>query len=720
MSSWLAWGIFAIAAVFLGWVGYHFTVRTLRFAAAASVVTVVVLVTGYGVRHPTRAPADLVNAFIRGMDDLSSAFFQPLLPGHDVPVPGQVGWLVIIALLVFAYRELEVWAMRWQPPAVDISALGGDGPGTQEDSRRDTPGGGGPEEKRDHDKLVAELRFRLPAVEVRAPPILPGGTASTGLASVAENSDVAGSGLAGAIIRLAGMLWPAPRRYQVRVWVWAKPAGAPTAANSRGQERATAGRCVTVDLEDAQAGGSIATKTLAARDLDDAAARVAAYVARQIFKADPTAPPWSVGSFDGSDLAALLRAKQQCELIDCPQDAHHARRRQIEELEKAVCNSPGAGVARYELALLYDLEGRHAEALWLHAINRKQYPRFFRGRYRLGMSLEMIANPGFGTLKKKDADKFAESLSILDQCGVTGGAALGRAGLAAPLSRELRKELLTAARSELHECLRQLTLWRLIWATFWHRDERAMRKPFWRLGERQRFQDGARVAELLVAVRQSLNEQECASTGEDRRQAIKARPPKRALHIMAAIAGGNAAIEAVGDPKTPAAPEVGEKRWRPGANAEKTRWLPWQRRTPSWQAAYNAACLYAVLAGSDRYRQNEKDLMDWAVVSLKRVVDDRHCEMERPWDWISQDPDLRCLKKSPVFRELLRKQKQNDYPRANPGPDHNGPDHHGPDHHGPDHHGPDHNGTELPAVARGLTCRATTQAGSPLPQPSLS
>lgn len=226
-------------------------------------------------------------------------------------------------------------------------------------------------------------------------------------------------------------------------------------------------------------------------------------------------------------------------------------------------------------------------------------------------------------------------------------------------------------------------------ATFWHRDERAMRKPYWRLRERQRFQDGARVAELLVAVRQSLNEQECAGPGEDRRQAIKARHPKRALHITAAIAGGNAAIEAVGDPKTPAAPEGGDKRWKPGANAEKTRWLPWQRRTPSWQAAYNAACLYAVLADSDRYRQNEKELMDWAVVSLKRVVDDRHCEMERPWDWISRDPDLRCLNKSPVFRELLRKQKQNDYPRANPGPD--------------------HTGTELAAAARGLTCRAATQ-----------
>ena len=364
-----------------------------------------------------------------------------------------------------------------------------------------------------------------------------------------------------------------------------------------------------------------------------------------------------------------------------------------------MCNSPGAGVARYELALLYDLEGRHVEALWLHAINRKQYPRFFRGRYRLGMSLEMIANPGFGTLEKKDADKFAESLSILDQCGVTGGASPCRAGPAVPLSRELRKELLTAARDELHECLRQLTLRRLIWATFRHRDERAMRKPYWRLGERQRFQDGARVAELLVAVRQSLNEQECVRTGEDRRQAFKARRhPKRAINIMAAIAGGNAAIEGLLAPKTLTVPEGDKKRWKPGANAEKTRWLPWQCRTPSWQAAYNAACLYAVLADSDGCRQNEKDLIDWAVVSLKRVVDDRHCEMERPWDWISRDPDLRCLNRSQAFRELLRKQKQNDYPRANPGPDHTCP--------------------ELAAVTRGLTCRTATQAGRSLRQQS--
>jgi len=390
--------------VLLGWVGYHFTVRTLRFMTLAFVVAVVVLVTRYGVIHLSpatpAAPADLVNAFTRGLDDLSGAFFQPLLPGPDVLEPGRVGWLVIIAFLAFAYRELEVWAMRWQPPTVDTSTLGGDESGTQKNG---APVDDEADRQRWQDELVAELRFRLPAVEVRAPPILPGGATPNGLASIAENSDVDGGGLAGAIIRLAGMLWPRPRRYQVRVWVEPKHPGSKAAANSGGDdaqgqaphtcastcgsEPVTASRRVTVDLEDAQTGGSITTKTLAMPDLDYAAAVVAAYVARQIFREDPTVPPWSVGSFDGNDLAALLTTEQHRVSHNCKTEVKHARRQRIKILEKAVENSPGAGIARYELAQLYNLKGQHVEALRLHAINREQYPRFYRGGYRVAMSV---------------------------------------------------------------------------------------------------------------------------------------------------------------------------------------------------------------------------------------------------------------------------------------------------------------------------------------------
>ena len=58
-------------------------------------------------------------------------------------------------------------------------------------------------------------------------------------------------------------------------------------------------------------------------------------------------------------------------------------------------------------------------ALRLHAVNREQHPRFYRGRYRLSMSLEMIANPAFRlreTHAAEDTDMLVESLAILNRC----------------------------------------------------------------------------------------------------------------------------------------------------------------------------------------------------------------------------------------------------------------------------------------------------------------
>ena len=656
MNSWLVWGVFAIAAVVLGWVGYHFTVRTLRFVTAGFALAVAVLVTRYGVMHPTGAPTGLVNAFTRGMDELCTAFLQPLL-GGQVLAHGRIAWLAIIAVLVFAYRELEVWAMHWQPPTVDMSALGSNRPSATPRG----PGEDGLDMQREHDKLVAELRFRLPAVDVRAPSVLPGSATASGLASVVENSDTAVSGLAGAVVRLAGMLWPNPRRYQVRVWV--EPADRPKAAyllekvgngwqshagehSTHAVGRATASRKVTVDLEDPRTGASIATKTLVAGDLDEATAVVAAYVASQIFKADPTAPAWCIGSFDGGDLAALLSAQQLRVSRDCQEDDRCARCRRIEILEKAVFNSHSAGVARHELALLYNLAGEHMKALSLNAINREQFPRFYRSRYRLGMSLEMIANPTF-EIGEKDEGMLQDSLCRLDRCRVTDNAAGGYKIVD-------KKLLLTAAKKELRACRRQLMLWRVIWATFLHRDERAIRKLHWRLRERQRFYDGARVAELLVTVRQSLNGERCGL--KDRLQA------RRAIRITAAITGDSTTIKKILKNAEPLAGEVPP----PGANSRKTRWLSWQCRTPSWQAAYNTACLYAALEDSCKCKCLRETMAARAVASLKRVVDDRDCDMQRPSDWISRDPDFSSLcSSSDEFQTFLYAQQRTDYPAAN-------------------------------------------------------
>jgi len=687
MDSWLAWAGFVIAVVLLAWVGYHFTVLTLRLVTAAFALAVVVLATRYGVTHPARGPTSLVNAFTRGAGELSAVFFHPLLPGRYIPPPARIGWLVIIAVLVFAYRELEVWAMRWQPPTVDMSALGGGKPGTQVSG---APGKGMTEEQR-YDRVAAGLRFQLPAVEVRAPAILPGGTASGGLASIAENSGAATGGLAGAIIRFVGMLWPNPRQYQVRVWV------EPRESSSHGEELATADTKVTVDLADLRTGRNFATKTLVAPDEDEAASVVAGYVARQVFKADPTAPAWGIGSFDGGDLAAVLLARQQRVIPKSEEDVDDARCARIKILEKEALNNRSAGVARYELAQLYDLEGYHVGALWLHALNRKQYPRFYRGRYRLGMSLEMIANPQFEPQKEKEQEEkekevnlLRQSLGILDECGLTG-AAKGKRDDIVPgkeLPDEVRKELLAAAQNELCACRQQLTLWHVIWATFRHRDERAIRMPHWRLRERQSFHDGALVAELLVTVRQRLAGEVCGRTRKEDRHV------RKAMRITAAITGDSAAIDKFLNQDTstspeqaasdalfpPGKPKTSGEEWRPGADAERTRWLPWQHRTPSWQAAYNTACLYTALVGScgldkDKDKDKIEEIAERVVISLNRVVNDPDCEMRRPSYWISNDPDFSYLKSlsDPIpdnaFTSFLNTQEQRDYPTANPKPD---------------------------------------------------
>jgi hypothetical protein len=684
MHSWLVWLVFAIACALLGFVGYHFAVHTLRFVTTLFVLTVAVVITRYGVAHQSAgAHADLVNSFTRGFDALSNTFFQPLL-GHNNPIPGRLGWLVIIGLLVLGYRELEVWAMSWQPPTLDLSTLSGDKPDTQNGSASGEQGKAATDQQR-HNAIASQLRFRLPAVAVRAPAILPGGTGVAGLVSIAESTGNSVGGLAGAIIDFVGTLWPNPRKYQIRIRV--EPSGY--------EHQATESVRVTVDLENSRTGESVATKTLPAGQLEGAGCVVAGYVAQQIFSEDPTAPPWCYGSFDGSDLAALLSAWQDRVYPPSLDEIRKARHRQMHILEKGVSSSTCAGIARYELAQLLDIEGFHMEALRLHAANREDYPLFWRGRYRLGMSLEMIANPEFKLDVNNSKETLYKCLSILDRCRVTGGPE-GRheyIGVREPLPHPLRMELLAAAQHELHAVRRQLTPWRIICAAFVHRDERAIWKHYRGLAERQRFHDGARVAELLVAVRQKLIEKEepgnsesgsgqgtsdsshheKSATRQKQHQGDRARKViyhlrramnkynlARARWIATAITGDSATLKAVWKCKDNYQPE---KNPKPRPHAQRTRLVPWQHSTPSWQAAYNTACLYAALAGERHGQYNKEILAQRVTTSLTRAIKDRHCEMGRPSDWIARDPDFSSVRSTDSYKTFFGELQGEDYPR---------------------------------------------------------
>lgn len=345
MNSWLVGIVFVATVALLSAVGWHFSLPTLRWVAFIVALAIVVYLTVYGLTRPRpRPPAqkagNLSDAFAKGADTLSTALIRPLSGGHHVPVPGRIGWLVIVVLLVLGYRVLEAWALRHQAPCLDLPALTSD---RQDDAGTDAQSG-----KQRHEWLVSELKFRLPAVEVRSPAILPGGSRPSGLASIAEATGVTGAGLAGAIIRFFGMVWPNPARIQVRAWV----------ERTKGVAGIDDVTQVTVSLTDPRSGVSIATKTLAAENLDDVVDAVADYVARHIFARDRSVPPWSASATDGADLAALLRARRVRGYPEYRSGIRGAWDEQIEILEGVARANLGSGV-RYELASLYDLTGKH-------------------------------------------------------------------------------------------------------------------------------------------------------------------------------------------------------------------------------------------------------------------------------------------------------------------------------------------------------------------------
>jgi hypothetical protein len=702
MATYVVWVIFVVVAALLGFVGYHFSVRTVRWFTAIVAFGLALAITAYGLARIGPASSNLENSFARGADAVGDAFFHPLGLGNPVSGPGRAGWVVIVILLVLGYRELEAWALHWQAPQLDTSKLGDGQPSIKPDGPAGKSADGLTDGQR-HQLLAAEVGFRMAAMEVRAPAILPGGSRSGGLATIAETSGFSGGGLAGAIIRFCGLLWPNPRQVQLQVWM----ESASKAAGPRPVTRADLAR-VTVELSDPRNGATLSTKTLAAASLDEVATRVAGYVARQIFSMDPATPSWCFGAPDGGDLAALLLSRQLRVSVETPADVLRSRYEQIARLKNEAMGRRCAGVVRYELAQLYSIQGEppegHLTALRLHAVNREQYPRFYRGRYRLGMSLEMVADPGFRFAGGEAArDDLAEILAILHRCRLTENQLraedeirpVSGGGGYSELTPALRLELLKAAQQELRGVRRQLTIGRVLWAAFLHRHERAIWRTYYPgVRARQSFHDGVCVAELLVAARRRATGQRLETepgpnreqaAGEKRFRPLGPRHLRLAIRVASAIAGPDQLIEAIPEhprhqnPRDPWPSAHPPDRPAPSDPRDRLRWWPYcwwplSRRTLSWQAAYNTACLYAALAAqrlatTESLPRAERRAWDERVViSLERVVNNQYAEMERPYDTVWQDPDFSALRSAPgqfpVFKKFLDDQRRMDYPEA--------------------------------------------------------
>jgi hypothetical protein len=715
MASLVVWAAFVVVAVLLGSIAHNFSLRTMRLVSAITAVILVCLITKYGINlwlqaHPDSPPSNLVNAFTCGVDAVIKDLLRPLLLGYHGSSPGPIGRGIAGLLLLMEYRGLEAWTMRLQAPQLNSTALNDRHPNVSPAGISTDASGGGDScgaNARLHDQLAHELKFRLAAIEVRAPALLPGGSRTRGLASIAESSGATGAGMAGAVIRFVGSIWPSPRQLQLRVWV--EPL-APSAKSVKATDpRETSGTKVTVYLENPRNGTTVATKTMVGADINEAASMVAGYVARQVFAQDPSTPPWCYGRFDGRDLSALLLAQLQRVRTETALVMQASRQAQIGELWQWASTSRSAGIVRYELAQLLDLEGDHLAALRLHALSLDQYPRFYRGRFRLGMSLEMIAGHGLklrydettrphldeilGILNRHHLTRRAKQrlerdcLTRRDKCEQSDLKQCERDPSLCTLSESLRLDLLTAAMQVLREVRVQLTLGHVVWATIRHRNERAVWLPYWAWlpgsGRRRRwaFHDGVRVAELLVATRiKSLRLSVGENPEDDKLLAALTTQFKKnrrrcrgAIKIASAIAGENEIISrvleqdvtpATGDPP----PGTSTVTARPAAiwlhrRGGAAAWPHTRRSKASWQAAYNAACLYAALA-----QQNHADkAREEAVVRcLRSAVDNPRSEMERPSEWISRDPDLSCLSgrdEDSPFQKFLNDQTRLDYPR---------------------------------------------------------
>jgi hypothetical protein len=220
-------------------------------------------------------------------------------------------------------------------------------------------------------------------------------------------------------------------------------------------------------------------------------------------------------------------------------------------------------------------------------------------------------------------------------------------GPAGPLTW-LKPYLLAAARQELQEIQRYLTWRHVVWGMFWHRNERSVLRPYLRLRHRQDFHDGVSVALLLVAVREALT--------PGVRDRGKLRHASRIARIVAAISGDSRDFQhALPDFPDRSTAQQLTKRLR-------TRRRPGQCGTPSWPAAYNLACAYSALAAHPGAADKKSSLIEKVITSLEFAIGNPECEMERPSEWIGNDPDFRLCRETERFTGFLRNQQERDYP----------------------------------------------------------
>lgn len=663
LRDWLA---LALIFMLLGAVSYWFARRTYRLTTFAAIVIGGFAITGYGLNLGTR-PASYLDALRGGGNELTREMFGHLMPDRlrGSLVPGLAGWIALLVLTGGLLVAFDTLCAHRQQPGVQVGDVPEQPPGPPAAPGQVSAVRSGLTARR---ILTEELKFRLPAVEVRAPASMPGGSALESLAAVVSDSGLQAGKVTGALMMAVHALEARPRIYQVNTFV--EYCGADGQLSPDGLYL-----LITVDLRDTRSGQSLAARVLRPCLPEDAAEMVAGFTARQVFRQDVSTPDWAVGSLDGEDLSAYLLTREMRPAARTFADLYDCRQRQRAKLEGAVGRSANSGLVQYELASIYDLDGLSLDSLLLHLDNRLHHPRFLRGRYRLAMSLSMLADPvafrgwiGAGPpADPADAGSYPASVKAdiirkLRWAGMLRALSTQdceRAGLAEPQVTELggrraarvsreralvdllstphpdggqavraRLVLLLLARREFASYRRQFRAVSLLWCALRYRPERSASlallstSPRWWRHPRRRLWAAVAGREIVDA---RLRRLEAGPPEADRELAAAQSRIRRKLRLGRLLDGGR----------------------------------PWHFGKVPWQAVYNAACLYA-LPASGGSPGSASD----AVRLLRLAISDPACELDRPSEWISADPDLRLLRGQQAFDEFVREQARRDFSPA--------------------------------------------------------
>lgn len=338
-----------------------------------------------------------------GADQLLGDLVQALVLPDERPARlGGWGWLVLLLASVIGYRFLEIANDRRSPSPVSVVA--GD---CSDDVKDQTIA------------AAALVRSHLGAASLREPSPLPGGEAVTSVAKHAESPGFENELIRYVVSLLQNTAFP---RRGIELSVTAQPihgdlvAFPPPSSADRaarrgkaaGQPVPTAGEAspapaerpppeeyrVMIRASTTHRKGIAFSHPFEGETLQDATNKAAYFAAERLLDAGWTTPSWLVWS---SQDGTALRAYQEVMIEKSnPQASSETkvgvpRAEDKQQLAAAVAASPGTGAALVALSN-EEMLGRHLTSACYHLLlARSRHKRFLTVRYRLGVTLSMMA-----------------------------------------------------------------------------------------------------------------------------------------------------------------------------------------------------------------------------------------------------------------------------------------------------------------------------------------